>query len=156
MMMQTLAILAYLLAHGVPATHTDGMARCIADSGMPSVMLALAEVESGWRPRVRSKAGACGYWQLLGGRYGHSPCDRLIADPALACRETVEELRYWRRQCGASWLDAWNGGWRKCWARAHKGPRCKGERCRHFGRRVVKRAAEIDENMAWGVEFWAE
>jgi hypothetical protein len=46
-MTQTLAILAYLLAHGVPATHADGMARCIADSGIPSVMLALAEVESG-------------------------------------------------------------------------------------------------------------
>jgi len=46
------------------------------------------------------------------------------------------------RHCGEAYLDAYNGGWAKCWSGKHKRQaKCKAEGCRRYGHRVMKHAA---------------
>jgi hypothetical protein len=92
---------------------------------------------------------------LLGGRYGHSSCKALEADPDLCLSEAVTDLEYWERECGESYLDGWNGGWHKCWSRkVVTGKRCKGK-CDSYTRKVrryqarIEAATELLEGMEW-------
>jgi hypothetical protein len=137
----TTILLAWLLAHGVPGPHAEALAPCIAESEDPFVMLGVMHVESRYRSGPRSKAGACSYFGLLGGRYGNPPCEVLEAHPGVACQKAVEELRYWKRHCGEAYLDAYNGGWAKCWAGKHREQaKCRAEGCRRYGDRVRRHA----------------
>ena len=93
-------ILIWLLAHGVPGHDAEVMAPCIAASSAPYVMLGVVWKESDCQNGSRSKAGACSYFGLLGGRYGNPSCHALENDPALACRTADQELGYWRGTAG--------------------------------------------------------
>jgi len=139
----TTLLLAWLLAHGVPGPHAEALAPCVAEYHDPAELLGVIYVESRYRQGKRSHAGACSYFGLLGGRYGNPTCEALEADPALACRVAVAELAYWQRHCGRAYLDAYNGGWWKCWDRAKvKGRRCKGK-CDGYAKKVRRHAAWV-------------
>lgn len=136
----TTLLFVWLLAHGVPGPHAEALAPCIADSPEPYVLLGVMHVESRYESGKRSGAGACSYFGLLGGRYGHSPCPVLEVHPEVACREAIQELARWKDACGDSYLDAYNGGWWKCWARENvKGRRCWG-RCDSYTQAVMRHA----------------
>ena len=107
-------------------------------------LAAIAYVETGSRRHARSGKGACCYMGLLGGRYGLPSCKALEADPDLCLSEAVAHLEYWERHCGESYLDGWNGGWRKCWSRKEvTGSRCKG-RCDSYGQKVGRVKLRIE------------
>lgn len=114
-------------------------------------LAAIAYIESGYKRHSKSRKGACCYMGLLGGRYGIPSCKALEADADLCLSTAVAELEQWEKDCGESYLDAWNGGWRKCWSRkVVTGPRCKGK-CDSYSRKVratkarIERAIEILE-----------
>jgi len=139
-------LLAVLLSLGPVAPLADVAAFARACERQPrcTELAAIAWVESRFDRDVQSKAGACCYMGLLGGRYGIPSCERLIADPDLCLSEAVKHLEQWERDCGESALDAWNGGWHKCWSRKTvTGPRCKG-RCDSYSRKVRRTQARIE------------
>lgn len=125
----------------------NGQERCFE-------LAAIASVETSFIRRKTSHKGACCYLGLLGGRYGHSTCTQLEADPALCLSEGIADLEYWERACGKSYLDAYNGGWAKCWDRPKvSGRRCSG-RCDSYMVKVRKRQARIKE-LVENVSQWA-
>lgn len=130
-------VLVWLLAHGVPMGHAEAMEPCITGYQDPILLLALMTEENNFNNTKRSSAGACSYFQLLGGRYGHASCKALEDDPALACAEAVAELEYWEQHCGLAMLDAWNAGWKRCWT-VRKYKRCKPDDCHDFSDKVNK------------------
>jgi len=82
----------------------------------PVVAEAVAMVESTekLRPR-RSKVGACGLFQTLGGRYGNLPCPVVELFPVLSALDGARLLAYFKKHCGLEWyLPAYNGGWANC------------------------------------------
>jgi hypothetical protein len=142
-------VLIWLLAHGVPADHAEAMTPCIAGYKDPIRLLALMAVENEYQNDPVSGSGACSYFQLLGGRYGHSSCKELKADPALACAEAVRDLGYWESNCGPSMWDAWSKGWSRCWSNP-KYKKCHGKTCKQYSSRLERRAMWIQ--MMW--EVW--
>jgi len=97
------------------ALYAAGMHAAIRAQGHDAPLLyALWEIESsGGVERKRSKAGACCPLQVLGGRYGHPPCDLLEASPWLCVRSAMAEIEYWRRKCPAAPLEGWSRGFRR-------------------------------------------
>jgi len=144
--MTYLAILLVLGASPADLPALDGLAQAAEAWGEPDLILAMASVESGLEPKVRSGSGACCWLGLLGGRYGNPSCKALEADTDLCVAVAMHELGEWGELCGsAAALDAYNGGWRKCWGRAGKGTwsKCKRDGCRSYGRKVRALQAKI-------------
>jgi len=136
-------VLIWLLAHGVPVVDAEAMAPCIAGYRDPVLLIALMAEENNYSNTKRSGAGACSYFQILGGRYDNPSCAALEADPALACATAVRELDYWHIHCGEAMLDAWNAGWARCWTNP-KRKRCKAKDCRDFTSKVMEHYRWID------------
>ena len=113
--MNLFALLLFLGAADCDAT--ADLARIAETAPRPYEVLAVARTESTWDYERVSTAGACGMMQTLGGRYGMPGCDLIRADHRLDVLLGLAHLRYWRRNCGAAYLDAYNGGWSKCWTR---------------------------------------
>lgn len=140
--------LAIMLALGAAPQDLPDLSRLAAavdTAKEPAVIIAIASIESGLTPSVRSGKGACCYLGLLGGKYGHSSCKALEADPALCVAEAEAEIATWERSCAQARLDAYNGGWRKCWAGKHrKAARCHRKGCASYSERVAKIVKAID------------
>jgi membrane-bound lytic murein transglycosylase D len=47
------------------ATYREGIGKILREQGVPEQLAALPHVESSYNPRVRSKAGAAGLWQIM-------------------------------------------------------------------------------------------
>jgi len=108
----------------------------IASSPNPSLMRAIGHVESKNDVLVNpNKKGFCCAMQLAGGRYGNPTCEALEADPFLCVQTAWVELEYWKRKCGEAYLDAYNGGWRKCWTRPER-KKCEEPYCTSYGKTV--------------------
>lgn len=149
-----LTLLAALLSLATaPLTDARDFAAACVKQPRCHELAAIAYIESRFVRHTRSKAGACCYMGLLGGRYGIPSCEALEADADLCLSEAVKHLEQWERDCGESYLDANNGGWRKCWSREKvTGPRCK-DKCDSYSRRVrglqarIARAVELLEDV---------
>lgn len=144
-------LFALLLAVGAPDDHrTEALAKAAVVAPDPYVVLAVAHVESTLgEDTSRSSSGACCIMQLLGGRYGMPRCGLLEADAMLCVLIGISHLEWWRRQCGRSYLDAYNGGWPKCWSRELEASAwCHASeedmnRCKSYGRKVRAKAAQL-------------
>jgi hypothetical protein len=108
----------------------------------------VSHVESRHVNGRRSGPGACCRLGILGDRYGNPSCDYLEGHPWGCVLAAQWNLEYWRRHCGAAYLDAYNGGWYKCWTNKRRETcadpceemedkteriRCIDERCRGYG-----------------------
>ena len=82
----------------------------------PAIAEGVACAESSERLHPpRSKVGACGLFQTLGGRYKNLPCPVVEAFPVISVYEGARLLAYFKWHCGPEWyLNAYNGGWTDC------------------------------------------
>lgn len=141
----------WLLLHssgGACPLHTVGLAVVLAQypTDTALVVAAIVKTETDVVHNSRSKAGACCYGHVLGGRYPNPSCSALEQDTALCIARVVHWLEYWRSFCGAAYLDAYHGGWGKCkagwWYAKHKDDPgvdwCVGEACTSYGNKVVR------------------
>jgi len=115
-------------------------------------LLAVAWIETRYTGR-RSQAGACCWTGMLGGRYDNPSCEILEACASICLRYTSTELEYWRRHCGKAYLDAYNGGWRKCWTSESR-KRCTSE-CESYSSRVRHLERLLDRRLTeGGIDQW--
>ena len=142
--------LAILLCLGASPSHLpqlEGLSEAAEAWGEPDLILAMAYMESGLKPKVRSKAGACCWLGILGGKDGNPSCKKLEADTDLCVAVAMHELGEWSELCGEAALDAYNGGKPKCWdGSPARQKRCEGKRfdyCRSYGRKVRAYQAKI-------------
>jgi len=121
-----------------------------------SELAAIAWTESGFhRIKKRSGKGACCYMGILGSRYDNPSCDALEADPYLCVDLGAKKVAGWKKSCGKSGLDGYNGGWQGCWSRPPKNAddkRCKGQ-CDSYTRKVRRFQKKIETAMA-SLEEW--
>ena len=73
----------------------------------------MAYVESTFQYGVRSPYACC-YLGVRGGKYGNPSCDMLEASPWTCVMAAQWNIAYFRLHCGKSYLDAYNGGWKRC------------------------------------------
>lgn len=89
------------------------------EHGVPvEVLLGVAKLESDFKPRVRSSAGACCYLQLLGGKYGNPSCKKLEENDRLCIMTGAKEIGdlFKKHKDMEKALCHYHGG--KCWPKS--------------------------------------
>lgn len=141
-------ILSLLLAFNVSDTPEEKLAEFayhvarLVPADQVVEILAVAYVETRFRPDAVSPAGCVCWLQQMCNRFGKPSCKEMIRTET-CIREYLKDRAYWQRHCGEAWLDAYNAGWVKCWAgpwyKKHRGEarkQCKGRSCTSYSRKV--------------------
>jgi Transglycosylase SLT domain len=77
----------------------------------PDIALAVAQVESKFKPNAIGRAGEIGLFQIKP-QFSKVPEAQLM-DPRCNAREGIRQLLYWQQQCGPRFLACFNGGKKK-------------------------------------------
>lgn len=105
--------------------------------------IAVAIPESSLRNLQTPNRASCVCWlQQQCGKYDKPSCAKMAQTQA--CVDGfVEDIKYWKYHCGSSYLDAYNGGWKKCksgrWYAKHKNDKrkwCHGADCTSYSKKV--------------------
>lgn len=144
--MSTSLILSLLLAFNVSDTPEERLAEFayhisqLVPADQITEILAVAYVETRFRPDAVSPAGCVCWLQQMCGRYGKPSCEEMVKTE-VCIKEYLKDRAYWKKYCGKAWLDAYNAGWAKCWdgiGYKKHGKRCKGKACTSYSTKVQR------------------
>lgn len=102
----------------------------------PYLLTALIKVESNWKPRVVSSAGACGLTQVLH-KYSKYNCEQL-KNPKTSILEGAKKLNFWIYKYGKGDLKTGLCGY-------NAGFRCKGKKPNKKGLTYAKKVVTMSD-----------
>lgn len=159
--MSVQVLLALLLAFNdmhTPESELKEFARALSKLPREQAIeaVAVAIPESSLRNLQKPNRADCVCWlqQQCGAEHDKPSCAKMAQTQA--CVDGfVEDMAYWKYHCGSSYLDAYNGGWKKCksgrWYAKHKNDKrkwCKGADCTSYSKKVRKAKREVRQWLA--------
>lgn len=160
--MSVQVLLALLLAFNdmhTPESELKEFARVLSKLPREQAIeaIAVAIPESSLRNLKKPNRADCVCWlqQQCGAKHDKPSCARMVQTQA--CVDGfVEDMKYWKYHCGRSYLDAYNGGWKKCksgryYAKHQADPNrkwCTGANCTSYSKKVRKAEREIRQWLA--------
>tara|TARA_Y100000034_G_scaffold116376_1_gene154606 strand:- start:79 stop:564 length:486 start_codon:yes stop_codon:yes gene_type:complete len=149
-------ICAAIISIGMPnadfaCKHMENLVKYSEEYNVDPVLLtALIHVESRWKPKAESHAGACGLTQIVpkwSRKFGYVSCKQLKGNPDLAIKKGAQILNSWIYKYGRGKVKIGLCGY-------NAGYRCRGKNVNkqgmHYAKLVLRMYRKIDLAMIPG------